>query len=120
MAQIMMLLILFQSCTIYRSTPITLDQAVKNEYKVKVITKTSGALKFKRIGVENGDYYGLIWSRGETIRIPLKEENIISVQEKNKTLSNLLVIALPVALTIGFANMFGDEPGWKSDGSFQF
>lgn len=111
------LVMLLQSCTVYKSTSITLDQAVQNESKVKVKTKSAENLKFKRIGVENGNYYGVKKSKGEMVRIPLNENFISSVKEKDKTLSTVLTVALPIAIIVGGLLIFQDSFKWK-DSSF--
>jgi len=54
-ALILSMLILFQGCTVYKSVPISLEQAVQNESKVKVETKDNRTMKFNRIGIENGN-----------------------------------------------------------------
>lgn len=56
---ILSVLILFQGCSVYKSTPISLEKASGIEGKVKVITKSNDRLKFKQISQENGNYYGI-------------------------------------------------------------
>lgn len=91
------LTMLFQSCTIYKFTPITLDQAVLNESKVKVRTKTSQKYKFNKIEVTDGNYYGVKKAYIGIIKTPLNENEISSIKEKDKILS----IVIPVVISIG-------------------
>ena len=49
-------LILFQGCTVYKPTNVTLEEAVKADTKVRLKTKDHQTLKFKNIAVENGIY----------------------------------------------------------------
>ena len=95
-ALVLTILILLQGCTIYQSVPVSIDHAVQKETKVKVMTKNSEKMKFKRIGVENGNYYGVKIVKGDIIKIPLDKESIISIKEKDKTLSNVATIGISV------------------------
>jgi len=54
-------LILFQGCTVYKSTNVTLEEAVKADTKVRLKTKDHQTLKFKKIGIEDGKFYGLLY-----------------------------------------------------------
>ena len=56
---ILSMLILFQGCIVYKSVPISLEQAAQNETKVRVKTKTNEKFRFNRIGVEDGKFYGV-------------------------------------------------------------
>ncbi len=95
-------LILFHGCTVYKSANVTLEEASKTETKVKVETKDNRTMKFNRIGVENGRFYGVNKSKGEMIQTPLDKNNLISVMPKDETLSTILTIGLPVVI-IGLA-----------------
>ena len=56
---ILVLPFLIQSCTVYKSANVSLNDAVKSESKVK-ITKTNGdKKKFSKVELsENGEFYG--------------------------------------------------------------
>jgi len=95
------MLILFQGCTVYKSVPISLEQAVQNESKVRVKTKSNEKFKFDRIGVEDGSFYGVKKSNNVLIKTPLNQDFIDSINEKNKTLSTVLSIAIPVVIIFG-------------------
>ena len=99
-ASILILLMLFQSCTVYKKTTITLPQAVQNETIVKVKTKSEN-LKFTRVGIENGNYYGVKKMDGEIVKIPLEPQNILSIKEKDQSMSTILTVALPVTIVLG-------------------
>lgn len=100
-ARILSLLVFFQGCTVYRSVPVSLEQATQNESKVKVRTKRNDKLKFKRIGVEDGNYYGVKKSKGVIVKTPLDSNFIDSINEKNRTLSTILSIGIPVIIVGG-------------------
>jgi len=107
---ILSMLILLQGCTVYKSASVTLDQASKSEIKVKVETKSGEKLKFKRIGVEDGNYYGVKKVKGNIVKVPLDANYVNNVKLKDKTLSTILTIAFPIAIITGgliiFANNF--------------
>jgi hypothetical protein len=96
-------LILFQGCTVYKTTPITMEQAVDKEQKVKILTKNNNKLKFKRIEVENGKYYGVRKVDGRMVRLLLDMDSVESIREKDKTLSTILTVAIPVVIIAGAA-----------------
>ena len=100
-ALILSMLILFQGCTVYKSASVTLEHAVQNDSKVKVITKNNEKLKFMRIGIENGNYYGVKKSNGVILKTPLDQDSINIINEKDKTLSTILSIAIPVVIIGG-------------------
>jgi len=108
-AYVLSLLILFQGCTVYKSASITLDQASKVEQKVKVITKGNEKLKFNRIGIEDGSYYGVKKQKGEIIRTLLDPKRVNEVNVKDRTMSTILTICLPIAIIVGVALIIGDQ-----------
>jgi hypothetical protein len=106
-ALVLSMLILFQGCTVYRSVSISLEQAVQNESKVRVKTNSNKKLKFKRIGNENGTYYGVKKSNGVIVKTPLDHNIINSINEKDKTLSTILSIGIPVIIVGGLIAVAG-------------
>ncbi len=94
-------LILFQGCTVYKSVPISLEQAVQNESKVRVKTKSNEKFKFNRIVVEDGSFYGVKKSNNVVNKTPLDQDFIYTINEKDKTLSTILSIAIPVVIIGG-------------------
>ena len=93
-------LMLFQSCIVYHKTPTTLEKASQEQIKTKITNTNGETFKYKYITYEKGVYYGYVeqdW--GEFIKVPLNNEDILSVKTKNKTASTLItisVIAIPV------------------------
>ncbi|MFH6770164.1 hypothetical protein V8G56_15540 [Gaetbulibacter aquiaggeris] len=90
------MLIFFQSCTVYKSKPISIESAVQNENKVKVKTKSGETFRFSRIGIEDDNYYGVSKNKGTVVKTALNEKSINSIKEKDKTLSTVLTIGLPI------------------------
>jgi len=101
MAIFLSALMLLQGCTVYKSANVTLEEAVKSENRIKVKTKYNQTLKFKRIEVENGHYYGLKYIYGKMIKTQIVKENVEKIQLKDKTLSTILSIGIPPIIIIG-------------------
>ena len=108
------LLILLQSCSVYKQA--SLEQAVNSEKKVKIITKTDDILKFQRIGFEDEKFYGFKKVKGEMVKIQLDSLGIKEVSQHDKTLSTVLTIALPIGIILGTALIFQDAFKWKDSG----
>jgi hypothetical protein len=95
--------ILFQGCTVYKSVNVTLDQAVIANTKVRIKTNDNQTLKYKNVEAENGIYYGLMKYENSWVKTPINEDNIDKVQVKDKTLSTILTVAIPVVIIAGAA-----------------
>ena len=103
-ALILSMLILLQGCTAYKSASVSLEQAVLAQTKVKLETKSGEKLKFIRIGVENGNYYGVKKVKGDKTlnykTVPLETNYIKSVKLKDETLSTVYTIGATLGLLI--------------------
>ena len=53
---ILLMLILFQGCTVYQIDTVSLDQAMKQQKKVKIITVDGHKLNFKKIVFQDDKY----------------------------------------------------------------
>lgn len=106
-------IILCQSCTIYRSASISVDEAVESQNKVRVKTESNRNYNFKRIERDEAGIYGIAFKRSKIarqlsndvlpgdlpdnlVKIKLRENSIEEINPRNKTLS-ILVPALTVA-----------------------
>ncbi len=118
-------IILFQSCTVYHSTPATREQALKSNDKVKIKSTDSEVYKFLEISEQDDELYGMTTKNSYTakmlsdqididnsdkkhVKILLIKENIASFHLKNKTGSTIATVAIPVVLAgalvgIGYA-----------------
>ncbi|WP_297695306.1 hypothetical protein [uncultured Eudoraea sp.] len=76
-------LILFQSCATYK-TPSTLEQAVREQKEVKIVTVDDNAYKYKYIVYEDGQFYGVKDNPGEDVRFPINVEEVEEVLMKKK------------------------------------
>jgi len=102
-ALLLILVMLFQSCTVYKSTSVTLDQAVQNESKVRIKTNSNEIFIFKKIVFDEGKYYGVERIKGKKIKIPINENLVKSTQLKNELLSALLSVGAPIVIIVGIA-----------------
>ena len=98
---------LFQGCTVYKSASVTFDEAVRAETKVKLKTKNSETLKFNKLELEDGQYFGVKEinkddafniSKMEIVKTQIDENNIEVIKIKDKTMSTILPFAIPVVL----------------------
>ena len=90
--------ILFQGCTVYKSANVTLEEAAKSETKIIVKENNSKAIMFNRIEVEDGKYFGVKKVKGELLNFALNEDNLSRISLKDKTLSTVLSIAIPLVI----------------------
>lgn len=95
------IVMVFQSCTVYKSTPVTLDQAVENELKVRIITTSNKTFIYKKIVFDEGKYYGIDRVKSKKIKIPINGDLVKSIQIKNQLLSALVSVATPIVIIIG-------------------
>lgn len=101
------ILVFFQSCKVYHSDSVTLEQASQEFKRAKVQTTSNEILKFRGVKVENSTYYGVKKVKGGLINIPLELNSIKSVKLENETMSTILTIALPVIIIVGALAIIG-------------
>ena len=109
----LLFLITFQSCSVYHSKTATIDEAVRSNNKVKVLTNSNEIYKLHQLKMEDGKVYGVLKKGSETAErladqgiikytdskyetIQIKDNTIKEIHLKNKTLSTVLSIAIPV------------------------
>ena len=113
-----MFLITLQSCVVYHSKIATLDEAVRSDDKIKIITDSNDIYKLHKLKKEDGQIYGVVKKGSETAKklsdqglikysdskyetILFAESTINEIHLKNKTLSTVLSIAIPVVGVVG-------------------
>ena len=101
MSTVLLVLVLFQGCTVYKSANVTLDEATKSETVVKVKTNNNRTQKFKRIVLDNGHYYGIRSTYAKMNKIQIDTSKVEKIQLKDKTLSAILSVGIPVGSIIG-------------------
>jgi len=108
-------LMILQSCTIYYSTPSSVDKAIASQNKVKVDVKTDEPYKFRKIEKLEDGVYGRVKRKSSTFN-KLKNREIIyskdstyafvkltdlekqNIRLKNKTASTIITIAIPLII----------------------
>jgi len=85
-------LMMFQSCTVYKGQNISLEQAALSNDKVKLVTKSNQTLKYLKINEINQEYFGVKKVHGDLTKVPIQKENIETIMIKNKPLSATLSI----------------------------
>ena len=105
MALILTTLILLQGCTVYKSVPVTLEQAVSANTATKIKMINDRVIKYQKVMLENDTYYGLLHSRERVVKSPINENNIQEVKIKDKTGSAFLTWTIP-ALGVVWISIF--------------
>lgn len=91
---------LLQSCSIYKKTPVTLDEAAKANSKVLVERTNKEKFKLKKIENIDGKYLGIKKVKGETVSIQLDEKDIQSIRVLDKSKSTVATVFLVVGSAI--------------------
>ncbi|QCE40641.1 hypothetical protein [Psychroserpens sp. NJDZ02] len=95
------MLIILQSCRVYHSKTVSLEEATASTQRVKIKTKENKILKFHKIILEEGQFYG-VKIKGEDIsKTLLNTEDLEQVRLHNKNLSVILGIAVPIISVVG-------------------
>ena len=91
--------ILFQGCTVYKSSGVSFDEAVRAETKVRVEKKNGEKVKYSRIVVLNdGNFYGVEVIKGLSNNVIIEEDSIEKIHIKDRVLSTILTVAIPVVI----------------------
>ena len=98
---LLIMLMMLQSCTVYKRGNIRLEQVVQNENKVKIEMSSNEKLKFKKVVLEKGDYYGIKKIKGKNKRVPIDMEQIMGIKEKDNFTSVLGTVGTVLLATIG-------------------
>ena len=116
-----MCLITLQSCSVYHSKTASVDEAIRSDNKVKVLTSSDEIYKLQKLQKKNDQIYGVIKKGSSTaarlydqgiitdnkskyVTLLLPKDTIKEVYLKNKSLSTVLTIAIPV---VGLAVFLG-------------
>ena len=85
--------ILFGSCQVYQKVPVSLEEAVASNERVKIVTIDNRKSFYKNIEKTDSIYYGVEESGLELVKKQLKKEEIQKIQLLNKPKSRLVSIA---------------------------
>ena len=94
---------LLQSCTVYQKMPVSITDAAATNHKVLIIKTDDTKLKFKKIELINGMYYGITDDNWKIVKVPLYESEIKTIRILDKSTSTLLTIGavvVPIAIII--------------------
>lgn len=117
-SSLFILIFLCQSCNIYRSKPVNVQQAVEFNRKVKLTTENNQVFKFKSLEKEGAELYGIARAnskaaklmaenivennyRGKFVKIGIAEDSIEEIKFKNYTMSAIVPIVIGVAVLAG-------------------
>lgn len=106
--------ILLQGCTIYRKTPITLNEAAEGNKKVLVVRNNDHQFELRSVAIMDGKYYGTARVKGKLVQVPLDPSDIKTVRPLNRGASgwaNAGLIAVPAIIVA--ALFFSDAFKWK-------
>jgi len=121
-----MFLITLQSCVVYHTETASVDEALRSNNKVKVVTTSNDIYKFEKLHKENNEIYGVtkknssvakkLYSKPipkenkiQYVNVLLTEETIKEFYLKNQNLSIALTIIISVvgaaAILLGVSMM---------------
>lgn len=92
------MLILMESCVVYKDHSVTLKRASMSKNWVKIETKTSQIFKYEQVIFENEKYYGINIVKGEIVKTELIESKIASINLEERRKSKSLNTVIPVAV----------------------
>ena len=93
-------LLLLQSCVVYHKTPITLEQASREQTRTKVTTAENNTYKFTHITYDNGVFYGINNRNGKPVKTSLYNEEVTGVYEINNSASTLATLATFIGIPV--------------------
>ncbi|MGA9239730.1 hypothetical protein [Robiginitalea sp.] len=93
---ILIITILCQCCVVYHKTPVTLEQAVQENTKTKILLEDGRVEKFKFVTHKDQQYFGTRMTGNGYVDIQIDENAVSKVQVKHKTAS-ILVTVIPLA-----------------------
>ncbi len=111
---LLVLLILFQSCSIYHA-PTSAEKAVAADKKVKIVTTDNKKYKFNRLEQKDDGLFGIVKRNSSTAKklaqmpgitegnfrvIDLAQMNIEKIQVRDKTGSVLITVAITVVAVL--------------------
>lgn len=96
---------MLQSCSVYKKTPVTIDEAAKSNSRILIRRTDDTKLKLKRIENVDGAYFGVKRIDGKIVSLPLDEKNLKSIRVLDKTKTTLGNVSI-VVLTLGVILIF--------------
>lgn len=110
-------------CSVYHPEAVSIDDGLASQNRLKVETSNNLVIELKELRRENGQLFGITKRNSETaklmrdrpqipegnyIKIPFQDEEIKVVHLKNKKMSNIVNIGVPL---VGAAGLLGIANG---------
>lgn len=99
---ILIALNLFQSCTVYYKTPVSLSKAAQSGEKSKLVLADGTVDNYLYIKEKDGRYYGIKKEPGITLEFPIENRPDPELYLRNKSASRNATILFSV-VTVGVA-----------------
>ncbi len=125
---ILVIIIGMSSCSVYHKDLVDVQTAIDSNNRVRVETTENVVLELKELRREDGQLIGLTQKNSETaklmanralveegklVKVPIRDEEIRSVQLLNRKMSNVVSIGVPL---IGVAGLVGiTNPDFRPD-----
>lgn len=125
---ILLLFLGMTACSVYHQDSAGVDNAIESKNRIKVETTENRVFELKELRRENGQLIGIAGKNSETaklmfdrplvvegnlVKIPLKDEEIRAIHLKNKKMSNIVNIGVPI---VGVAGLIGlTNPDFRPD-----
>ncbi len=99
LALFLIIILFFQGCIVYKSTPVTLAEASNTEIPVRIENTNGKKVKLLKVEkLKDGNYYGKKNEHGSVKQILLNEDDITKVELKDKKWSTINSIAAPIVV----------------------
>ncbi len=113
---ILIIAILCQSCVVYHKTPVTLEQAVQENTKTKILLEDGRVEKFNSITFKDQQYFGARKTSFDQVSIPINVNAVSEVRVKNEKASGVftavtVIVGLGTLVWIGASSFSVDAGG---------
>ena len=118
---ILILAMLLESCAVYRSSPVSIQDAEKTHKRVLMIRNDGKKVRLKKIEFEDGNYYGIARVHGRKAKVLIDESQVKAYRPINPIVSTLgtvgiVVFSLVVVVAVIFAVTWGNmDLGWGDE-----
>ena len=100
-------LMFLQSCVVYKSANVTVEEASKSNTKIRIKTYDNQTLKYDNIEVVNNEIIGVKVNKNSRRITVIEKDNIEKIQLKDKTTSTILTVGILVtAIVVMFGLIF--------------
>lgn len=115
-----LMLILMSGCSVYHPEAVSIEEGVASKNRIKVVTSDNHFFELKELRRENGQLYGIAGKNsdaaklmfdnpqifdGNNVKIAFKEDEIRIVQLKNRKMSNVVNVGVPLVGAAGLLSL---------------